>query len=77
MARKKKVDLHARTCHCVELANETLGLRNTKVREAITFGERTGSRIVVATDKVDPGVRGNPVVLMATFCPFCGVKTGD
>lgn len=62
----KTTDQHA----CFVSANEQLGKRNTKLSFAMQIpnGE---SRLVIATEKVTRGPK--PLLIMANFCPFCGV----
>lgn len=55
---------------CFISANEQLGKRNTKLSFAMQIpnGE---SRLVIATEKIARGPK--PLLMMASFCPFCGV----
>jgi len=55
---------------CFESANELLRKKNTKLSFAmqIPSGE---SRLVIGTEKVGRGPK--PVLMLANFCPFCGV----
>lgn len=60
-------------CHCIDLANEKLVRDNTKIESIWVFGKNyipAGIRTV----KVDKTKRGNPKVIFASFCPFCGEK---
>lgn len=55
---------------CFESANEQLRKKNTKLSFAmqIPSGE---SRLVIGTEKIGRGPK--PVLMLASFCPFCGV----
>lgn len=35
---------------------------------------RAGTYVQIATVKLDPGIRGRPKAVFATYCPFCGKK---
>lgn len=58
-------------CTCADKADALLAPKNTRISWA--FGQ-TGSHLHVATVKIDPKKRGNPVRLMCAYCPFCGEK---
>lgn len=55
---------------CFVSANDQLGKRNTKLSFAAQLpnGE---SRLVIATEKLTRGTKA--LLVMANFCPFCGV----
>lgn len=57
---------------CFESADVQLGKRNTKLQFAFQL-PKMEARLVIATVKADEKKRGKPVMLMANFCPFCGV----
>lgn len=70
-------------CNCIELANEKLAAANTRVEEGfvvIPIGTgraqqaRMGTVTVIKTMKLDPTKRGAPKALLASHCPFCGVR---
>jgi hypothetical protein len=61
-------------CNCVDVANKALREKNTQIEPIITFGSKLDCSIGIRTSKVDKSRRGNPVVVMATYCPFCGVS---
>lgn len=60
-------------CECIELANKALAAKNTRV-EHINILPDMSERIAIRTVKINERSRTGPVTLMATFCPFCGVK---
>ncbi len=62
-------------CDCIAKANVSLAALNTRVKQNIMlFPVLHDSGALVCTEKADIGKRGRPTTLMATFCPFCGVK---
>jgi hypothetical protein len=64
------------TCQCAKAADEKLASMNTAVDWATLIAPdgRTESRFQIKTRKIDQKVRRGPCVLVATYCPFCGVK---
>ncbi|MDK4730520.1 hypothetical protein [Rhizobium phaseoli] len=62
-------------CTCVETVNAKLKERNTRLEQAMMFGECNHDRLMLRTEQVETG-RGKPkaVAMFLTFCPFCGVK---
>jgi hypothetical protein len=60
---------------CFDAANKALEKagKNTRLSLALDLGADVW-RMVVATEKVNPRLKGKPVVVTATFCPFCGEK---
>lgn len=59
---------------CVKRLNEKLEVHNSRIAQAISFGEKPRELIQVTTVKVNSTKRGKPPVLFASYCPFCGVK---
>lgn len=67
------------TCQCVEIVNEKLKDRNTRLFQAFTLGAAgVGDRLMLVTEQIEKG-RGKekPVGMFLTYCPFCGVKYQD
>lgn len=62
-------------CGCVELVNEKLKERNTRLTQAIVFGKHNHDSLMVETAQLEKG-RGKEkaVAMFLTYCPFCGVK---
>jgi hypothetical protein len=60
---------------CIKAANEALAKagKNTRLTQALDLASGTW-RIVIATQKVNCKTRGKPVLICATYCPFCGEK---
>lgn len=61
-------------CKCVDIANRALREKNTQIEPIISLGSKLECSIGIRTSKVDKSKRGSAVVVMATFCPFCGQK---
>lgn len=62
-------------CDCIRTTNESLRAKyNTELVTTISFVEGQPSRVAVGTEKADSSIRGKPITLVATFCPFCGEK---
>lgn len=59
---------------CIRSVNEQLAPHNTRIASAISFSTPARELIQVVTCKAEPSVRGKPVVMFASHCPFCGVK---
>lgn len=59
---------------CLKRVNEQLAARNTRVELAFSLDNTERELIPLLTVKVDEKVRGRPVRVFATFCPFCGQK---
>jgi hypothetical protein len=62
-------------CECRKLMNERLADKNARLAFGFTFG---GGHMgltppIIETEKLKPRGKKPPIVL-ATFCPFCGVK---
>ena len=57
-------------CNCIDLVNEKLQEKNTRI--CVTFSLSGGpTRVALTTEKIEP--RGKrSVLMMPTFCPFCG-----
>lgn len=75
-------------CNCSTLVDEKLAARNTRL--AYMFGimplqSKTGNMsnaqmlttVQVATVKLHPQKRGNPIAVAALYCPFCGERLGS
>jgi len=59
---------------CVKRVNEQLRASNTMLSLAVSITNPERELIHIRTVKIDPLLRGRPVVLFATYCPICGVK---
>lgn len=66
------------TCKCIETVNEKLASRNTRLSQAIMFGEAKHPGLMIETHQIEKG-RGKPkaVSMFLTYCPFCGTKYGE
>lgn len=62
-------------CDCLAEANAKLEERNGEILTTIWPVVRP----IIATQKVDSKKRGRPAMMVASFCPFCGVQypTGE
>lgn len=66
------------TCKCVETVNEKLASRNTRLTQAIVWGEFDHDALMLQTEQVEKG-RGKrkAVSMFLTYCPFCGTKYAE
>lgn len=63
------------TAHnCVAETNALLAQRNTRLADVIDISGQERELIALETVKADDKVRGRPISMFASFCPFCGVK---
>lgn len=63
-------------CNCVEEVNGMLKERNTRLTQAITFGDRKGNtNLLLCTEQIEKG-RGKKkaVSMFLSCCPFCGTR---
>lgn len=58
---------------CIANINAHLKGRNTRIALAVSCVPDQ-ELIQVTTAKVDETKRGRPVLMFASYCPFCGVK---
>jgi len=65
-------------CECIQRANEMFKEHNMRIVTPMTIDDkrRLGPlpKATILTERLDKKKRGNPMSLVATFCPFCGVK---
>lgn len=63
------------TCKCAETVNSKLVEHNTRLTQAIVFGDRDDDCLMLVTEQIEKG-RGKPkaVSMFLTYCPFCGTK---
>ena len=71
-------------CQCLERIDEKLVNRNAKIAVGFTAGFDDGptrkmglAPPMIELEKADKKKRGALPILMATYCPFCGVKYSD
>lgn len=57
-------------CNCKDEVNAWLAQHNTR----LDFNYMNEGDIFIKTIKVNEGKRGRPAAMLATYCPFCGVK---
>lgn len=63
-------------CNCIETANEHLAEFNTRIE--LPIWTRSGAlRPFVQTIKINEKKRGNPKMMFASCCPFCGEKYAE
>ncbi len=63
-------------CKCIALGNDKLAEKNTRIATAHSI-PGLAEKVRIQTVKLRPRSRLGPVTLLATFCPFCGVKLDD
>ncbi len=63
------------TCNCVEMINEKLAARNTRLSQALMFDDSPSDGLMRETEQIETG-RGKPkaVTMFLSYCPFCGSK---
>ena len=68
MSKRKRVG-----CACIDQALPLLTAKNTRLVVALSF---TGEcdKVVLKTEQIRVTRGGKPVLLIATFCPFCGKR---
>lgn len=65
-------------CICIELADKALAVHNTQLDPIFRpLPGRLSQVVGIRTVKIDRKKRGLPKTLMASFCPFCGIKLDD
>jgi hypothetical protein len=67
-------------CECVKKVDEQLAPKNARIGMAMGISpdmNQLTSRLLVATEKIDKKSRKPVPFVVATFCPFCGVKWGE
>lgn len=64
------------TCNCIDIVNEKLATRNTRLVQAMCFDGT--APLMIETEQIEKG-RGKAKAcgMFPTFCPFCGVKIND
>ncbi len=64
--------VYVSTCKCIDELNELLKEKNTRL--VVSVSSKTGAeKVAVYTERVEH--RGGRVtVVVANYCPFCGVK---
>lgn len=62
------------TCDCMTTMDEQLKAQPAASNTMLVFNLMGRARAVVATCKRREKDRQKPVYVMASFCPFCGVR---
>ncbi len=63
------------TCNCVETVNGMLKSRNTRLSQAMMFGEANHPGLMLETEQIEKGRgKAKAAAVFLTYCPFCGVK---
>ena len=62
-------------CECVDRVNKMLAARNTRLTQAIVFGEHKDDCLMLQTEQIERGRgKAKAVSMFLTYCPFCGIK---
>lgn len=62
-------------CDCITRIDAQLVAKNARLPVGINF-TTGGSDLIVRLDKIDTKKKLGSSFIVATFCPFCGIKTG-
>ena len=63
-------------CDCIMLTNKALKEHNTRLNVPFILSGAQ-PRVLVSTMKHNAKSRVKPILLHATYCPFCGKKYDD
>jgi predicted molibdopterin-dependent oxidoreductase YjgC len=78
---RKKTTAKAKACKCIALVNEKLEAENTRIvtEQTINFASMRVSPeyVLIATERIEKGLRKGPAKLVAAYCPFCGKLLGE
>ena len=72
VVEKAKRRTKAKEHPCIKMTNDVLAPQGERLKFALSL-VGAPARIYVATEKKGDA-RGNPRMLAATYCPFCGKK---
>lgn len=63
------------TCNCIEVVNEKLAPRNTRLSQAMMLTMTAHPGLMVETEQIEKG-RGKEkaTAVFLSYCPFCGTK---
>lgn len=65
-------------CKCVDTLNEKLVGYNTRLSQAIMFGENKTDSLMLQTKQIETGRgKAKAVSVFLSYCPFCGEKYED
>lgn len=59
-------------CDCIKTTNEALEEKHNSILVTNMFGKP--ERCTIGTAVLRPKRGARPVIMLATFCPFCGEK---
>ena len=61
-------------CDCIKNVDEKLAERNTRLTQALVFGNRSAPTIMLQTEVIEKKRGAKPVGMFLSYCPFCGEK---
>lgn len=62
------------TCSCIEDIDKKLAERNTRLAQTIIFSKPAYATVTLVTEIIERKRGARPVVMLPTFCPFCGER---
>lgn len=64
-------------CDCAALVGAKLAEKNARLVCSLDLYTGKSGGVIVATEKLNSKKRGGLIRLVASHCPFCGVKVGN
>lgn len=65
------------SCNCIDNLDQKLAKHNTRIVRMVGFardGRPAYARPKIDTEKIETRKRGSAMMVIPTFCPFCGTR---